>query len=144
MLEAGGKVLVDEKDLWPGGDFVTTHLIVRTDYLREHPQTVKALLSGSVAANKALADDPKAAQAVVGKALEKLTGKPLPQPVLDRAFSEIKTTDDPIASSLATSAEHAFATGLVEKADLTGIYDLSLLREVLGKPVDDAHLGGSS
>jgi NitT/TauT family transport system substrate-binding protein len=30
VQEGSGKVLVDEKELWPGGRFVTTHLIVRT------------------------------------------------------------------------------------------------------------------
>ena len=144
VLEAGAEVLVDEKDLWPGGDFVTTHLIVRTEYLRDHPQTVKSLIEGSVAANQAIADDPGKAQAVVGEALAELTGKALPPPVLERAFANIESTDDPVAASLATSAEHAFATGLVDEADLTGIYDLTLLREVLGEPVDDAELGGSS
>ena len=48
---------------------------------------------------------------------------------------------DPVAASLKTSAEHAFATGLVKKADLTGIYDLRLLSDLLGAPVDDAGLG---
>ena len=144
VLEAGAEVLVDERDLWPGGEFVTTHLIVRTDYLREHPQTVRELVEGSVAANAAIAADPEAAREVVGSALAELTGKPLPPPVLERAFAGIRSTDDPVASSLATSAEHAFATGLVEEADLTGIYDLTLLREVLDTDVDDAGLGGSS
>jgi NitT/TauT family transport system substrate-binding protein len=143
VLEAGAEVLVDEQDLWPGGDFVTTHLVVRTDYLQEHPQTVRALVAGSVAANDAIEADPEAARAVVGTALGELTGKPLPPAVLDRAWSNISVTDDPVASSLATSAEHAFATGLVDEADLTGIYDLSLLREVTGTDVDDAGLGGT-
>ena len=40
-------MLVDEKDLWPGGQFVTTHLVVRTEFLEEHPETVEALLRGS-------------------------------------------------------------------------------------------------
>ncbi len=39
VLEGGGKVLVDERDLWPDGEFVTPHLIVRTAYLEEHPAT---------------------------------------------------------------------------------------------------------
>lgn len=143
VLEGGGTVLVDEEDLWPGGRFVTTHLIVRTDYLREHPQTVKALIEGSVEANRQINADPARAKAVVNAALDELTGKPLPPAVLGRAFSAITSTDDPVASSLATSAEHAFGTGLVKEADLRGIYDLALLREVLGKPVDDAGLGGT-
>ena len=143
VLEAGAEVLVDEQDLWPGGDFVTTHLVVRTEYLREHPQTVKQLVEGSVEANRQIAADPEAAKQVVGTALAGLTGKPLPPPVLDRAWAGIEPTDDPIASSLATSAQHAFGTGLVEEADLRGIYDLTLLREVLGTSVDDADLGAT-
>jgi NitT/TauT family transport system substrate-binding protein len=143
VLEGGGEVLVDEKDLWPGGKFVTTHLVVRTDYLREHPQTVKGLIEGSVEANRRLTADAPAARAVVGDALAELTGKPLPPAVLERAFGQIESTDDPVASSLATSAQHAFATGLVAEADLRGIYDLTILREVLGTPVDDADLGGT-
>jgi NitT/TauT family transport system substrate-binding protein len=141
VLEGGGEVLVDEADLWPGGEFVTTHLVVRADYLRAHPQTVKALVEGSVEANRRIAADPEAAQRVVGSALGELTGEPLPPAVLDRAWSGIETTDDPVAASLATTAQHAFASGLVQEADLRGIYDLTILREVLGTPVDDADLG---
>lgn len=143
VLEGGGQVLVDEADLWPGGEFVTTHLVVRAQFLRDHPQTVRALVEGSVATNRQIAADPEAAKAVVGEALGELTGQPLPDAVLDRAWSRITTTDDPVAASLATSARHAFATGLVQEADLRGIYDLTILREVLGAPVDDADLGGT-
>ena len=42
MVEEGnGHVLVDEHDLWPDGEFVTTHLIVATSFLEEHPDVVK-------------------------------------------------------------------------------------------------------
>jgi NitT/TauT family transport system substrate-binding protein len=143
VLEGGGEVLVDEADLWPGGEFATTSLVVRADYLREHPQTVQALIEGSVEANRQLRENPEDAQAVVGEALAELTGKALPGPVLERAFAQIEPTDDPLASSLATSARHAFATGLLPEADLRGLYDLTLLGEVLGTTVDDAGLGGT-
>ena len=144
VLEGGGRVLVDEKDLWPDGRFVTTHLVVRTEYLREHPQTVEALLRGQVEAGEQIAADPTAAKAVINEQLEALTGKALKPATIDRAFEAIEVTTDPIASSLRRSAENAFATGLVEEADLTGIYDLTLLRTVLGRDVDDAGLGDTS
>ena len=141
VLEAGGQVLVDERDLWPGGEFVTSQLVVRTDFLRAHPDTVRRLVQGSVESNRQIGADPGTAQRIIGEALGRLTGKPLAPAVLDRAFGQIRTTNDPIASSLKASARHAFDTGLVPSANLTGIYDLGLLREVLGKPVDDAGLG---
>ena len=144
VLDAGGSVLVDEKDLWPDGRFVTTHLVVRTDYLRAHPQTVRSLIEGSVQANRQLNADPATARPVVNSALAKLTGEPLPPGTLDRAFSSMASTDDPVASSLAASAGHAVAADLLSEVDLRGIYDLTLLREVLRRPVDDADLGGSA
>ena len=42
IKEGGGKVLVDEKTLWPDGKYVTTQLIVRTKFLEQYPGTVKA------------------------------------------------------------------------------------------------------
>lgn len=141
VLEGGGKVLVDEASLWPGGRFVTTQLVVRTQFLREHPQTVQALLRAQVEAGRQIAADPAAAKSVINDELERLTGKALRPATLDRAFAAIEVTSDPVASSLARSAENAVATGLVGPADLTGIYDLTLLRTVLGRDVDDAGLG---
>ena len=141
VLDGGGTVLVDEKSLWPGGKFVTTNLVVRKEFLDEHPETVTALLKAQVAADREIAADGAKAQQVVNAQLKTLTGKALKPEVIARAFSNIEVTEDPVASSLKTSAEHAFDSGLVKKADLTGIYDLTLLRQVLGTDVDDAGLG---
>ena len=47
------------------------------------------------------------------------------------SFDNITFTLDPIASSLTTSAKNAEAEGLLEPVDLDGIYDLTLLNEVL-------------
>ena len=142
VLEGGAKVLVDEKSQWPDGKFVTTNLLVNKKFLDEHPETITALLKGQVEADKKINADPAGAQQAVNDQLKTLTGKALSPEVLKRAFGQIEVTEDPLASTLKTSAEHSFATGLVQQADLKGIYDLTLLRQVLGKPVDDAGLGG--
>ena len=144
VLEGGGRVLVDEADLWPGGRFVTTHLVVRTEFLEDHPRSVEALLRGQLAANEQIAADPARAKAVVNGQLEELTGKALQQETIDRAFAHIEVTADPVASSLASSADNAVRTGLVEEANLTGIYDLTLLRRVLSRDVADAGLGSAT
>ena len=44
--EGGGTVLLDEAELWPDGEFVTTHLIVATEFLEEHPDVVRDLIAG--------------------------------------------------------------------------------------------------
>ena len=135
--EGGGKVLVDEKSLWPDGEFVTTHLIVRTEFLKEHPGSVRRLLEGQVAANEYVNANTAEAQKVVNAGIGKITGKPLAEATLTGAWKNLRFTNDPIASSLAGSAEHATAVGLLAKADLDGIYDLDLLNEVLEAAGED-------
>jgi NitT/TauT family transport system substrate-binding protein len=148
VLDGGGKVLVDEKTLWPGGKFVTTHLIVRSEYLDKYPQTVKALLEGQVDTVDWIAKNIAAAKSTVNAEIKRITGKALKDKVLDRAWSNILITNDPVASSLKKSADDAIAAGLLKSVDLKGIYDLTLLREVLSGggqgTVDDAGLGKGS
>ena len=146
VADGGGKVLVDEKSLWPGGRFVTTHLIVRTEFLDRYPQTVKALLEGQVDTVDWIERNTADAKATVNAELERITGKALKDTVLDRAWSNIEITNDPAAASLKKSADNAAAAGLLESVDLKGIYDLTLLRQVLSArgratPVNDAGLG---
>jgi NitT/TauT family transport system substrate-binding protein len=129
--EGGGHVLVDERDLWPDGEFVTTHLIVATEFLDAHPDVVKRLLEGQVAANAFVNDNPDEAQQVVGDAIGELTGAELDPAILAAAWENLVFTNDPIASSLAESASHAVDVGLLEPVDLDGIYDLGPLNEVL-------------
>jgi NitT/TauT family transport system substrate-binding protein len=145
VLEGGGKVLVDEASLWPQGKFVTTQLLVTTKFLKEHPETVAALLRAQVAINDWIAKNPADAKAAANDELQKLSGKALKPAVLDRAWSKIQITNDPVAPSLAASAEHATAAGLLKKTDLHGIYDLGPLNQALGKAgkpaVSDGGLG---
>ena len=130
VQEGGGKVLLDEKTLWPEGKYVTTHLIVRTDYLEAHPDIIRALLAGHVAANDLVNSDPAKAQELTNQGIEKITGKTIAENVITSAWPNLTFTVDPIASSLAGSAEHATKVGLLDPVDLTGIYDLDLLNEL--------------
>jgi NitT/TauT family transport system substrate-binding protein len=142
QLESKGKLLVNEKDLWPGGQFVTTHLIVKQEFLKKYPETVKKLLKGHIASVDYIAANGEKAQQDANAQLEALSGKPLKPAILKSAFANLTFTNDPIASSLYTSAQHAQDVGLLKPVDLKGIYDLSLLNELLkaaGKPeVSDA------
>ena len=143
VLEGGGHVLVNEKDLWPDGQFVTTHLIVRTEFLEKYPDSVAALLRGHVAAVELATDDADAAKTAVNAGLEAAGGKPLDAEVLDRAWSELTVTYDPIASALAQSAKNGVAAGTSEETDLDGIYDLRPLNAILDdQGLDTVSAGG--
>jgi NitT/TauT family transport system substrate-binding protein len=133
VTEAGAKVLVDERSLWPNGQFSTTTLVVATSFLAKHPDTVKALIDGQIAANSWITSDPADAQKLVNSELKRLTGKSLTDAEIQRSFSEQKVTNDPAASTLQTSLDHAVAVNLLKSTDLHGIFDLSILNAELGK-----------
>ncbi|MFE7440118.1 aliphatic sulfonate ABC transporter substrate-binding protein [Streptomyces chartreusis] len=148
LVAEGGKVLLDEGDLWPDKKFVITNVIVSQSFLKEHPDVVEAVLRASVKTNKWIGANPDKAKAAANAQLEADTGKPLPADVLDPAWRSIRVTDDPLAATLNTQAEHAVKAGLLQQPDLAGIYDLAPLKKVLkgeGEPeVDDAGLGAKS
>jgi NitT/TauT family transport system substrate-binding protein len=138
VVEGKGHVLVDEKSLWPNGQFATTNLVVATSFLRARPQTVKALIEGQLAANAWVAANPAGAAALVNNTIKTLTGKALKDDVITRAWTEESVTNDPEAASLQTSLDHAVAVGLLKQTNLHGIFDLSLLNQALTAAGDPA------
>jgi NitT/TauT family transport system substrate-binding protein len=145
LVAEGGKVLLDEADLWPDKKFVITNIVVSQKFLKEHPDVVEAVLRGSVKTNAWINANPDEAKAAANAKLKELVGKPLPADVLDPAWKSIRFTDDPLAATLNTEAEHAVKAGLLEQPKLDGIYDLAPLNKVLKaegrSTVDDAGLG---
>jgi len=148
VLTGGAKVLVDESTLWPGGQFPTTVLIVRTQFLQQHPDTVQALIKGELDAVDYAQSDKAGAETAVNDQLKQLTGKALSQKVIDRAFSEIKLTLDPLAGDFLELTKDQVTAGIAKSApSLTGFANLDAVNAVLkaaGKPaVSAANLAGN-
>ncbi len=133
VVEGGGHVLVDERDLWPDGKFVTTDLIVATQFLHDHPKRIKALIEGLYATVKFLNTNAAQAQSIANAAVASITGKKLADGIVAAAWPHMAFTLDPLAATLQTSADHAHSLGLLRDANLNGLYDLKLLNEVLAE-----------
>ncbi|MGH9965507.1 MAG: ABC transporter substrate-binding protein [Nitrososphaeraceae archaeon] len=168
VAEANGKIFLDEGDLWPpDGDFVTTNIIVRSDYLKNNPEIVKRLISAHVDETLWINNSLKNLQRDVSVSsgnnennetnenrnedddnndgveafihayndgLKRITGSTIPENELKEALKRLKFTYDPIKQSLFSMTDHAYDLGLIErdpKLDLTKIYDLGLLKQVL-------------
>jgi NitT/TauT family transport system substrate-binding protein len=131
LVNAGGHVLVDERDLWPDKKFVITNLIVSKKFLDKHPDVVQKLVDGQVAANDFVNDKPEETQQAISTHIGKITGKPLDLKLIQQAWPTLTFLNDPIASSLKTGLDHAVAVGLTEPVDLNGLYDLRYLNTAL-------------
>ena len=172
VKEANGKIFVDERNLWPpDGKFVTTNIIVRTDYLKNNPETIKRLIDAQIDEtiwiNNTLKDsrtgnstgasgnEENQTNDDLGNSgvetfihsfnggLKRITGNTVPEDELRDALQRLEFTYDPLEKSLFRMADDAYELGLIgrgNKPDLTNIYDLSLLNEVLEErnlPVDN-------
>jgi NitT/TauT family transport system substrate-binding protein len=163
VKESNGRIFVDERDLWPpDGKFVTTNIIVRTDYLKDNPDIIKRLISAQIDEtmwiNDTLKDLRKANDGGISgnvenqtndefnndgveefihafnDGLERITGNTVPEDELRDALQRLEFTYDPIEESLFRMADDAYDLSLIgrgNKPDLTNIYDLGLLKEVL-------------
>jgi len=131
--EGNAHLFLDERDLWPRGQFVITNLIVSTRFLREHPDLVKSWLTAHVEITDWINAHSAEARTILNQQIQKETGKALAPTVLVEAFSRLQVTYDPIRSSLLTSARSAYEAGFLgrEMPDLSGLYDLNLLNQVL-------------
>jgi len=131
MVLDGGTRLVNEASLWPAGKFVTTELVVTQSFLKDHPSAVNGLLQGQIKTIGYISANGQAAAQAANAELTKLLGKGLPTDVLTQSLAYLHFTNDPIAQSLATDAQHAVAVGLLKPVSLNGIYDLGPLNKLL-------------
>lgn len=142
VLDAGATVLLDEKELWPNGEYPTTVVLARTEFVRDYPESVQALLRAELAAIDWATANAGEAREVVNTALEQATGRTLAEPVIERAFGNVTLTADPLAAQFPQLAKDAVTAGVARTApDLAGFVDLGPLNTVLaaaGKPTVDA------
>ncbi|MBC7271731.1 MAG: ABC transporter substrate-binding protein [Streptomyces sp.] len=154
LVAEGGRVVVDEADLWEGGEYVTALVVVSPSFLADHPDVVEAVLRGSARTNTWLAEHPREGRASVNRAIDALTGRPIDEDVLAAAWARVRLGDDPLAATLAEQADRAEDLDLLgaegrskgpSAEDLRGVFDLRALNRVragLGEPpVSDAGLG---
>ncbi len=132
VLEAKGQVYLDESSLWPAGQYVTTHLVSSVKFLKGQPALLKKWIAAHVELTQWINEHPDEAKKVLNEEMKEETTKKLPLVTLDSAWKRLTLTHDPVSASLLKSAEDAHCIGFIkEKPDLSRIYDLKLLNEVL-------------
>jgi len=133
--EGNAHLFLDERDLWPGRQFVVTNLIVSRKFLQDHPDLVKKWLATHVDLTDWINAHAPEAKKILNAQLQKETGKALAPAILDEAFSRLQITYDPLRESLFASARSAYDAGFLGKQvpDLSSLYDLSLLNQVLSE-----------
>ncbi|MGH9976769.1 MAG: ABC transporter substrate-binding protein [Nitrososphaeraceae archaeon] len=155
---ANGKIFVDERDLWPpDGKFVTTNIIVRSDYLENNPEVVMKLISAhvdeTIRINNFLKNRQNDASVVSGNennqtrkdrneddvgvevfihafndGLKRITGNTIAEDELRNALKRLEFTYDPIKQSLFSMADDAYDLSLIGRGDKPDLRNIYDLR----------------
>src|SRR5438270_5707976 len=80
--EANGRIFLDERTLWPNGQFLTTELIVSTKFLQSHPDLVRKWLAAHVELTDWINGHTAEAKQILNQQIQKETGKALSSGVL--------------------------------------------------------------
>jgi NitT/TauT family transport system substrate-binding protein len=131
MLGAGGRILVDERDLWPERRFHTTVIVTTQRALERRREDIKKLLRAHVVLTRTWQQDPSAFVGAVAAAFKAHAGKELAPRVLADAFSRLEPAVRPDEAHVREVARHARELGYVATDDVSGIVDGSLLDEVM-------------
>jgi len=133
--EANGRLFLDERTLWPNGQFVTALLVVRTEFLERHPDLVKDWLRAHMELTGWIKQNPIEARRLLNQQIRQETGKALSSEVIEDSFRRLEVTYDPLRASLVDEAKSAFDAGFLgrQMPDLSGLFAVDLLNQVLAE-----------
>jgi NitT/TauT family transport system substrate-binding protein len=99
---------------------------------KNNPDVIKKLLEAHIDETNWINDNKAAAIDAFNVELQKLTGQTIAEDVLNASLSRVDLTYDPVRLSLFQNAADAYNMGfLPENPDVSGIYDLIILDQVL-------------
>jgi NitT/TauT family transport system substrate-binding protein len=132
VAEAEGVVLAEERDLWPSGDVGLTVIVTTPEFIEREPELLGRILHIHAMWTERLAADPNSHLPQLAAALEQLTGKRLPDDVLQPAISRLRFGIEPPIESLETfarwSAELGFSRSIANVDSLLDMAPLERLK----------------
>jgi NitT/TauT family transport system substrate-binding protein len=123
VVEGNGRILIDERDLWPDRKFATTVIVVRKKYLLKHRDIVQKWLAAHADVTRWIKQHPDLARSLANQEIKRITSKALPEGVIAQAWSRLDLTTDPLKETLTRNAEWAFDLGFLgrNKPDISGL-----------------------
>ena len=132
IKETGASVVLEADQLWKDGSYATAVVIASTKFLTEQPELVEKWLVAHLELTERINSEPETYKQIFNKKFEKLTGKALPQDVLDSSFRRLLVTYDPEVTSIADFVTLKFDTGYLEQEpDISQLLNLEHINRVL-------------
>ena len=117
--ELGGVRLFDENEFWPENQFSSVLLIGRSDYIEKNPEIIKKWINANEKTVQWINNHPDESKKLYNEFLNSYMGRTLPQNIVEKSFSNIIITSEPLENSVYTFAERADALGYLGRDGYT-------------------------
>lgn len=132
VKEIDANVILDYNKLWREGNYSTSVVIARKDFIKKHPELVDKFLRTHIELTNTLAKKDEQSKQIVNNQINEMTKKSLPKDVLDAAYNRMTPTNDPEKDSIMDFIDLSVEIGtLKEKPDTSKLFDLTILDKVL-------------
>ena len=117
--ELDGVRLFDENEFWPENKFSSVLLIGRSDYIEKNPEIIKKWINANEKTVKWINNHPDESKQLYNEFLKSYMGRTLPENIVEKSFSNIIITSEPLENSVYTFAERADALGYLGRDGYT-------------------------
>ncbi|MBU3185872.1 aliphatic sulfonate ABC transporter substrate-binding protein [Clostridium estertheticum] len=132
IKEASANIILDYKDVFREGKYTTAVVVVRTEFLKDHPQIVEAFIRNHVATTEYINKNPAKAKEIVNKQITELTKKSIANDVLDAAFKRLTITNDPEKDSVLDFVKSSVKEGFLKsEPDTKDLFNITILNKIL-------------
>ncbi len=138
IKEAEANIILDYKEIFRKGKYTTAVVVVRTEFLKQHPQIVENFIRNHVEVTDYINKNPDKAKEIVNKQITELTKKGIPNDVLDAAFKRLTITNNPEKDSVIDFVKYSLHAGFLKlEPDTKELFNLSILNKVLKEKGQD-------
>ena len=117
--ELNGVRLFDENEFWPENQFSSVLLIGRSDYIEKNPEIIKKWINANEKTVQWINNHPDESKKLYNEFLKSYMGRTLPENIVEKSFSNIIITSEPLENSVYTFAERADALGYLGRDGYT-------------------------
>lgn len=89
LLEQGSELLLDYDEIYMNGQYDVAVVVVRKEFMEEHPEIVEKFLQEHEAATEKIKNDTENSLATINAELDSATGKALSESIIKEAFERI-------------------------------------------------------
>lgn len=130
--KAKAEIVLDYNEVWRDGEYPVAVVVVRKEFLEEHPDLVEEFLTAHTKIGDYIVNNPAEAKKAVNKEIKELTGKSISDSVLDSAFDRVVISNDPNRDALMDMIQFSVDAGILTGVSgEQGLTDTGLLNKVL-------------